>query len=114
MLSHEPAKPRDVLSLQNWVNDNACLARDETEYLTHCSELISVASPGDGTAERLEAWIESKLVYFSRVFGKVWIHALSTLYLSRLNMTRALLGISQETHSYTYSPARLQRRQVGC
>lgn len=70
MLTYMPASSRDVLSLQNWVNGNACLARDETAYLTHCNELISVTSSGDGTPKRLEAWIEDKLVYLRRVFRK--------------------------------------------
>jgi hypothetical protein len=82
MLSYEPAKLREVLSLQNWVNGKACLAREETEYLKHCKELISVASLGDGTVDRLEAWMEDKLVYFCTVFGKVRIHTVCRLYVT--------------------------------
>jgi hypothetical protein len=73
MLGYEIAKPRDVLSLQNWVSGTACLARDETAYLTHCEDLISVASSGDGMAEQLENWVEDILVRFGSCFGKVWI-----------------------------------------
>lgn len=64
MLTYEAANPRDVLSLQNWVKGNPCLARDETAYLTRCKELLSVVDPGDGIVVRLEAWIEEKLVQF--------------------------------------------------
>ena len=55
MLSFEPAKLRDVLSLQNWVNGSACLAKDEMSYLTGCKELLSIAFSDDGVATQLEA-----------------------------------------------------------
>jgi hypothetical protein len=73
MLSFEAAKPRDVLSLQNWVNGNACLAREETAYLTRCNELLSVASLGDGAVSWLEAKVEDILIRFYKVVYKVRI-----------------------------------------
>lgn len=71
MLGYETAKPRDVLSLQNWVNGNACLAREETEYLTHYHELLSVAPSDDGAITRLESWVEDILIRFYKGLGKV-------------------------------------------
>jgi hypothetical protein len=79
MLGYETAKPRDVLSLQNWVNGNACLAREETAYLTYCKELLSVASSDDGAVTRLESWVEDILIRFYKGFRKVGIYALDTL-----------------------------------
>lgn len=73
MLSFEAANPRDVLSLQNWVNGNACLAREETAYLTRCNELLSVASSNDGAVSWIEAWVEDSLIRFYNGFYKVWI-----------------------------------------
>lgn len=66
MLSSEPAKPRDVRSLQNWVNGNGCLSWEETEYLTHYHDLRSLVSLEDGAAARFEAWIEDNLVRLLR------------------------------------------------
>jgi hypothetical protein len=71
MLNFEAAKPRDVLSLQNWVNGNACLARDETEYLKFCKELLSISSPDDDTVSRLESWVEDILIRFYKGFREV-------------------------------------------
>ena len=73
MLSFETAKPRDVLSLQNWVNGNACVAREETAYLTRCNELLSVASLDDGAVSCLEACVEDNLIRFYKSFSKVLI-----------------------------------------
>ncbi|KAE9378767.1 hypothetical protein N431DRAFT_499509 [Stipitochalara longipes BDJ] len=68
MLNFEAAKPRDVLSLQSWVNGNACLARDETRYLTFDKELLSISSPNDDTVSRLECWVEDILIRFYKDF----------------------------------------------
>jgi hypothetical protein len=87
MLAYEAAKPRDVLSLQNWVNGNACLAREETAYLTHCKELLSIASSDDGAVTQLEAWVEDNLIRFYKCFREVRIYAPGTLHRCKLNMT---------------------------
>jgi hypothetical protein len=73
MLTYEAAKPRDVLSLQNWVNGNACLAREETAYLTHSKELLSIATPDDGAMTQLKAWVEDNLIRVYKCFRKVRI-----------------------------------------
>lgn len=86
MLRFEAAKPRDVLSLQNWVNGNACLARDETAYLTYSKELLSVASLDDGAVTRLEAWVEDILIRFYKSFCEVRICALGIHYKHRLRI----------------------------
>jgi hypothetical protein len=73
MLGLETARPRDVSSLQNWVDGNACLAREETQYLTHCKELLSVAPSDDRAVTRLEACVEDNLIRFYKGFRKVRI-----------------------------------------
>jgi hypothetical protein len=71
MLSFGPAQRRDRESLQNWLNGTGCLAREETAYLTHHSELVSLAPAGDSAILQLEAWVEDKLIRFCRSFRKV-------------------------------------------
>ena len=71
MLSLNPAPWRDVQSLQNWLDGTGCLAREETEYLTHQRELVSLAPAGDSALLQLEAWIEDNLIRFYRGFRKV-------------------------------------------
>jgi hypothetical protein len=62
MFRYELARPRDVLSLQNWVDGNACLARAETEYLEHASDLLCVSAAIEGGGTRLESWVEDCLI----------------------------------------------------
>jgi hypothetical protein len=71
MLSLGVAQERDLESLQNWVDGNGCLAREETEYLTNRRELVSLAPSGDSATLQFESWIEDKLIRFCRGFRKV-------------------------------------------
>jgi len=71
MLSFGSAEGRDVRSLQNWLDGTGCLAREETAYLAHSRELVSLAPAGDNAVLQLEAWVEDKLIRFDRGFRKV-------------------------------------------
>ncbi|KAM5354761.1 hypothetical protein ACJ41O_001408 [Fusarium nematophilum] len=54
---------RDVVSLQNWLDGNACLSWEESDYLKHYDDLASVAPvAADTAATRLELWIEDILI----------------------------------------------------
>ncbi|KAK2037005.1 hypothetical protein LZ31DRAFT_589165 [Colletotrichum somersetense] len=55
-LSLSAAAPRDVLSLQNWVEDSSCLSRNETAYLEESADLATMAFSKDGAIEKLEGW----------------------------------------------------------
>jgi len=71
MLSFGCAQRRDVKSLQNWLDGTGCLAREETAYLTHQKELVSLAPAADNAVTQLEAWVEDKLVRFCSGFRRV-------------------------------------------
>lgn len=71
ILGFEAAKPRDVLNLQNWVNGNGCIAREETAYLERYKELLSVSSLDDHAITWLEILVGGILVRLSKCFGKV-------------------------------------------
>ncbi|KAH6646595.1 hypothetical protein BKA67DRAFT_580038 [Truncatella angustata] len=64
MLNFPPASRRDVESLANWVNNNGCLSWEETEYLTRCNDLLSVAPTDTQTSGPIETWMEGVLVRF--------------------------------------------------
>ena len=55
-----PACPRDIESLNNWLESAGSLAREETAYLAHSHELISLAPTGDSAMMQLETWVEDK------------------------------------------------------
>lgn len=71
MLSLEAASPRNVASLQNWLDGNACLARHESAYLAHYDDLLAVAPSGDRSVTSSEAWVEDVLIRSYRYFRKV-------------------------------------------
>jgi hypothetical protein len=70
-MSFNCALPRDVLSLQNWVEGTGCLSREETEYLENERELISLAPPGDKAMKQLEDWVEDQFVRHYKGFRAV-------------------------------------------
>jgi hypothetical protein len=71
VLSFEHAPQRDIRSLQNWVNGNACISREETEYLEHEEDLMTLASLGDSAMRKIESWVEDMFIRFYRGFRKV-------------------------------------------
>lgn len=71
MLSLDPGKGRDIESLQNWLNGNKCIAREETAYLAHSREVASLAPSKDNALLRLEIWVEKALIRFHSGFRNV-------------------------------------------
>jgi hypothetical protein len=71
ILSFEAARPRAILNLQNWVNGNGCIAREETAYLDHSKELLGVASPDETVMIGLETMVEDCLARLCQCFNKV-------------------------------------------
>lgn len=67
----DAAKPRDVQSLDNWLNGTGCLVREEAAYLTYKEELVSLAPSGDSALQQLEVWVEENLIRFYSSFRKV-------------------------------------------
>ena len=65
------ARGRDIESLRNWQAGTGSLAREETEYLSHHQDLVSLASAGDNAVMQLETWVEDKLIRFYHGFRDV-------------------------------------------
>ncbi|CAI7605571.1 unnamed protein product [Penicillium glandicola] len=66
-----PACPRDIESLNNWLERTGSLAREETAYLARSHELISLAPAGDSAMMQLETWVEDKFIRLFPSFQKV-------------------------------------------
>jgi hypothetical protein len=71
VLGFKAASDRDVVNLQNWVDGNGCIAREETAYLARAGDLLSVVSPDDNAVAWLGALVEDSCVYFRKRFGQV-------------------------------------------
>jgi hypothetical protein len=70
MLSYDRAKSRDVLSLRNWVDGTACLARNESEYLEE-RDLITLGTTQDNALSFLQDWIEDRFMYWYSGYRQV-------------------------------------------
>lgn len=71
ILSISKAPTRDVANLQNWVDGTGAIAREETEFLGHRDELMSLVPPADIATSRIESWVEDMLIRFYRGFREV-------------------------------------------
>ena len=63
-LSFDRSEVRDVQSLRTWLVGNACVAKDETSYLSDEKDLFSLSPSLDSAAARFEDWIEDRLAQF--------------------------------------------------
>lgn len=70
VLGFEAASHRDRVNLQNWVDGNGCIAREETAYLARTEDLVSVASLDDSAVMWLGSLAEDGRVYFRECFGR--------------------------------------------
>ncbi|KAF2686514.1 hypothetical protein K458DRAFT_476388 [Lentithecium fluviatile CBS 122367] len=61
VLELNPATPRNVSSVQNWVKGNPCTARNEVAFLDHPDDLLGVISPQDETLWVFEAQLQRAL-----------------------------------------------------
>ncbi|KIW77439.1 hypothetical protein Z517_09885 [Fonsecaea pedrosoi CBS 271.37] len=77
ILSLEPAKTRDISSLDHWVDGNACLARDETAYLLRPRDLVSIAPLPDDAVARVESWLADRLMHCWKDFRELPFHNVS-------------------------------------
>ncbi|KAK6533669.1 hypothetical protein TWF694_002602 [Orbilia ellipsospora] len=60
----ESARAQDIRSLQNWENANACIAREETEFLSQRDDLLCLSAPKDGFLSWLERSVSERLLAF--------------------------------------------------
>lgn len=71
-LGVESAQPRDMLNLQNWLKDNGCIARDETEYLNHDRDLMALGTfTIDRAVDRLQGPVEDIVLWLSKRIRKL-------------------------------------------
>jgi uncharacterized protein DUF6594 len=104
MLSFGPAEQRDIESLQNWVNGTGCLAREETAYLAHQKELISLAPVADSAVIQLETWVEDKLIRFHRRYGFRSVREKNPSTEQTNNISRIISKTFQPIKIYIYIP----------
>ncbi len=65
-----------MLSLQNWIKGNGCVAREETAYLARSEELASVADTDDTVMTWLETIVEDSLTRLRRCLRMVGTYML--------------------------------------
>lgn len=67
---HNPRK-KDVVNIQNWVENKSSLARNETAYLVQSKDLMTILSPQDAAVARLTPVLEGFMRTVYRLFRKV-------------------------------------------
>jgi hypothetical protein len=90
MLNYQAAQPRDTASLRNWIENTACLARDETAYLGSDEDLFCIAMQSDSLLVRLELLLERLLIFWCECVGRVSISSLAILYLGGIVIARVI------------------------
>jgi hypothetical protein len=64
------AKPRDIEILRNWSDATACIAEEETQYLSYKGELVALAPLADNALAAIETLVEDRLIDVSSVWRK--------------------------------------------
>ena len=81
IIGFESAKARDVQNLQNWVDGNGCVAREETAYLQRSEELLTLSYAYDSAVIWSETLVEDNIVRLRGCFG--WVRSPQSLSLCR-------------------------------
>lgn len=71
VLGFEAASHRDIANLQNWINGNRCIARQETAYLAQHEDFLHLISPDDKAKTWLGELIEDTRIFLHGHFGKL-------------------------------------------
>ncbi|KAI2464030.1 hypothetical protein F4781DRAFT_440014 [Annulohypoxylon bovei var. microspora] len=66
MLSFESPLSQHVSSIENWLDGNGCIAREETQFLSHEDDLLTVGPLDDGVLHWLETVVTTCLALFSK------------------------------------------------
>jgi hypothetical protein len=67
VLLFESPLPLHVSSIENWLEGNGCIARDETKFLDHEDDLLTIAPVEDGVLRWLELLVSASLAFFRKV-----------------------------------------------
>ncbi|RSL41577.1 hypothetical protein CEP54_015775 [Fusarium duplospermum] len=67
ILSFDRPLATHVLSLENWLQGNACIAREESRFLDHTEDLLTVAPLEDGVMYWLEMTVTACAEFFTKV-----------------------------------------------
>lgn len=70
MLSFESPRPKAVSSLQNWIKGTGSIARRESEYLNHSSDLLGAVVTDDTVIAWLEQLTERIFIFFRLCVGQ--------------------------------------------
>ncbi|RDA84140.1 hypothetical protein CP532_0115, partial [Ophiocordyceps camponoti-leonardi (nom. inval.)] len=109
LLSFPPAHQRDVESLQNWLSGTGCVARDETAYLSHNEELMSLAPEDDSALLGIETWVEDKLIRFFRGFRNVRVPPFDIMVMRLTERQSRFHVVSRDPNVYIYSGTMIRR-----
>lgn len=105
------ASRKDITNLQNWVDNTKNIAQDETAYLSHAGDLMTLHCPQDDTMARLTPLIERAMCCIYRLFGKVCVPNSPTILglLTKTVFTQPQSKISRDNNISLLSVSLLQK-----
>ncbi|EYE91801.1 uncharacterized protein EURHEDRAFT_416073 [Aspergillus ruber CBS 135680] len=68
--SYTQARKRDVERLKKWVDENGCIAKEESRYLGQGKDLFTFSSEDEDPLSRLERSVEDALIPFFKTYYK--------------------------------------------
>ncbi|KAI1776945.1 hypothetical protein F4818DRAFT_412368 [Hypoxylon cercidicola] len=78
VLASNPAMPRDVESIKNWLDSTSHVSSAETAYLDHVQkELVCLGPSEDSATRQLETWVEESFIRYYPQFREAVAHDVS-------------------------------------
>jgi hypothetical protein len=101
-----------VSSLRNWHYGNACISREEMEFLDHREDLICISPPDEDLVSWLERFVSEKLLRLSKVGAYYYITRHIHVGLMALQRFRSNVSRDQRVHIFTRDSTNLVARAV--
>ena len=103
------AAKKNISSLQNWVNGNGSISRNEWKFL-HADDLFTTMNPADDALAMVESRVEDLFVRFHQKFKKVclgsppWAERIvfSLSELIHINLASCFSHLSRQTCLHLY------------
>lgn len=98
-MGFESPESQHVLSLQNWLQGNACIAREESRFLGHSEDLFTFSQPNDGVVSWLERMVSASLAFLGMVSASP---ARSTDGYAQQQYQRSRPNLSRDPHVHIF------------
>lgn len=107
------AEPRDITSLQNWLDTNGSISREGEAYLQHSRDLCAVAPVTDSALVYIEDWVERRLSRMPGLPDVSYAERLACSYTHLIGRKQKSQDISATPSVVIYSGTLIKRMATG-